>query len=300
MTSMSPLSRSFDATLGSARAIVPGMSSEKTKLAALTAPLQATPKHAINGYCAWDIAAQKGQPAWAISGWVCENDQVVPTPHIILPHAEASIAVHQRGDNMHLLMCGPAQAPRVHKPSVGERLIGISLTPETMARCFRLHPPEWEQKVELAPPNLARSLEPAVESMRILPGREALKALLTAVAAIVDKSEMPVSAEHYLAQQMRARDGDLRLSGLGEQLHLSSRQTRRRFIGLMGITPKTFARQLRLARIMTRADHHRSPAWAGLAHESGYCDQAHFVRDCRALTGRTPSQIHANRQLQQI
>jgi AraC-like DNA-binding protein len=236
-------------------------------------------------------------PAWAISGWVAESDDIAPVPHIILPHAEASIAVLQRGNNMQILVCGPAQVPRIHQPCAGERLIGISLSPETMTRCFDLHPPEWEQKVEPAPPSLITKLEPALEAMRTLSGKAALQIWIDALAGQVACELDPQTVEHYVASQMRARHGNLRLSRLSDEFGLSSRQMRRRFIDLMGISPKTFARQLRLAKIMARADQSPNPDWADLAYETGYCDQSHFVRECRSLTSHTPSQIHTNRQM---
>jgi AraC-like DNA-binding protein len=236
-------------------------------------------------------------PGWAISGWVCENDNVAPVPHLILPHAEASLAVHQRRDDMQILVCGPAQEPRIHIPTAGQRLIGVSLTPETMARFFNLHPPEWEQTVEQAPPMLIQALEPALEAMRTLPGAAALQIWIDALAKQVADDATSQSVEHYVAAQMRAQNGNLRVSCLNDEVELSSRHLRRRFIDLMGITPKTFARQLRLSKIMARADQGPTPNWAGLAYETGYCDQSHFVRECRSLTALTPSQVHADRQM---
>lgn len=198
---------------------------------------------------------------------------------------------------MQILVCGPAQAPRTHTPSVGERLIGISLSPETMARCFDLHPPEWEQRVAQAPPALLQKLEPALESMRTCCGSDALQIWIEALARQVGDATDPQLVEHYIAAQMRAHNGNLRLSRLIDEVDLSSRHVRRRFIGLMGITPKTFARQLRLSKIMARADQGPTPNWADLSYETGYCDQSHFVRECRSLTAQTPSQVHANRQM---
>jgi AraC-like DNA-binding protein len=40
-----------------------------------------------------------------------------------------------------------------------------------------------------------------------------------------------------------------------------------------------------------------SPNLAGLSYETGYADQAHFIREFKALTGVTPSEFVAGREV---
>jgi AraC-like DNA-binding protein len=60
----------------------------------------------------------------------------------------------------------------------------------------------------------------------------------------------------------------------------------------VGVSPKTFARVVRLTRVVERV---RSVAagesinWSALALELGYYDQAHLVDEFRELTGVTPT-----------
>jgi AraC-like DNA-binding protein len=249
-----------------------------------------SPKHAINGYRAWDLSL-----AWAVSAWVAESDRATQIPHLILPHAEASLAVYQSGDSMGIVVCGPGREPREHYPTPGTRLIGISLSPEIMANCLGLHPAEWENTVEQAPPDLLWKLEPALEKMRTLPSWQALLIWIESVQSIISSDPLTLFEEHYLAARIRAHHGKLRVSNLASQFSCSERQLRRRFIDLIGLSPKALARQLRLSHIIARADKSQCPNWAALAFDAGYCDQAHFNRECRALTGHTPKQIHHSR-----
>jgi transcriptional regulator GlxA family with amidase domain len=71
---------------------------------------------------------------------------------------------------------------------------------------------------------------------------------------------------------------------------VSERQLERLFHERIGYGPKLFARVARLQR-STRAigDLRGSIAsWARFAVECGYADQAHLVREFRALSGVTP------------
>jgi AraC-like DNA-binding protein len=66
----------------------------------------------------------------------------------------------------------------------------------------------------------------------------------------------------------------------------------RRFSQLVGVSPKTFARVVRLGRVIERV--RAMPAggainWSALALDVGYYDQAHLVDEFRELTGVTPA-----------
>ena len=86
---------------------------------------------------------------------------------------------------------------------------------------------------------------------------------------------------------VRLRDPTQRVERLAEDLGLSERQLRRRFLTAVGYGPKTLQRILRLRRFLVRAgaDAGRPPlSLAEAAFDAGYADQAHLARECRALT----------------
>jgi AraC-like DNA-binding protein len=78
--------------------------------------------------------------------------------------------------------------------------------------------------------------------------------------------------------------------------------SRRRFIEIftedVGMTPKRYARVRRFQRALARLTPNRSPAWAELALECGYFDQAHLCRDWLELTGLSPAEFLALREIQ--
>ena len=88
--------------------------------------------------------------------------------------------------------------------------------------------------------------------------------------------------------------GQLDMPSLGPALGLGERQLRRRFEAAVGLAPKRFARLLRFQRVFEQQRESDATAWAQVALECGYCDQAHFNRDFRAFSGLAPRQLLAD------
>jgi AraC-like DNA-binding protein len=102
-----------------------------------------------------------------------------------------------------------------------------------------------------------------------------------------------LDARHGLEAAMGAmisRQGCLRVQALADGMGLSLRQFERRFTDHVGIGPKVYARILRFEA----AIHKKSISslnWTSVAHELGYCDQAHMIHDFQSLSGESPSQL---------
>ena len=93
------------------------------------------------------------------------------------------------------------------------------------------------------------------------------------------------------AQYIYRNKGSVRIEHLAHQSGLCLRQYERRFALEFGFTPKLFAR---ITRFQSALDTKRvAPAisWMSVAHQLGYFDQMHMVRDFRSLGGNLPSEI---------
>ena len=77
----------------------------------------------------------------------------------------------------------------------------------------------------------------------------------------------------------------------GREVGLGDRHLRRRFAQAVGYGPATYARILRFQRFLARAA--TTSSLVDLAHSVGYADQSHLSRECRRLSGRTPSALVA-------
>ena len=64
--------------------------------------------------------------------------------------------------------------------------------------------------------------------------------------------------------------------------------SRARFLADVGATPKSYARVHRFSSVLEARRKAPERAWADLAAEYGFADQAHLIRETRSLAGRTP------------
>ena len=81
----------------------------------------------------------------------------------------------------------------------------------------------------------------------------------------------------------------LRVRDLAARFDMSERHLLRRFRMMFGTTLKGFARIARVEKILlARA---RGASWTETAHKCGFADQAHMIRDFRAIVGVSPTQL---------
>jgi len=103
------------------------------------------------------------------------------------------------------------------------------------------------------------------------------------------------------ARMLQQRKGQFRISELAEQMNMSPRQLERNFQSIVGVSPKALARSIRFEQIRKRLMFKPDSNLTDLAYEFGYSDQAHFIRDFREFTDKTPSEFAAEmRALQTV
>jgi AraC-like DNA-binding protein len=98
------------------------------------------------------------------------------------------------------------------------------------------------------------------------------------IAAVVDRLLLPGESD------------TLTVANIAKELGITPRHVQRRFLAAVGITPKRFIRVVRFARAWQAASMSEADAWADLALEHGFADQAHLVREFRAFGAEPPTQ----------
>ncbi|HVF15298.1 MAG TPA: helix-turn-helix domain-containing protein, partial [Steroidobacteraceae bacterium] len=73
---------------------------------------------------------------------------------------------------------------------------------------------------------------------------------------------------------------------------LSARRLTRLFAIEVGLTPKLYARVKRFQH-MFKSMRHPQLDWSELAVTCGYFDQSHLIRDCKSISGFTPTELQA-------
>jgi AraC-like DNA-binding protein len=82
----------------------------------------------------------------------------------------------------------------------------------------------------------------------------------------------------------------VRVDELAARHALSPRTLQRLFRRYVGVSPKWVLQRYRLHEAAERIAEGRDGDWAATALELGYFDQAHFIRDFKALIGASPAQ----------
>ncbi|HVN03907.1 MAG TPA: helix-turn-helix domain-containing protein, partial [Bryobacteraceae bacterium] len=89
--------------------------------------------------------------------------------------------------------------------------------------------------------------------------------------------------EFYTAPHMHT------IADVTGQIGLSAKRFIQVFHDQVGLTPKLFCRVRRFQRVLRTINQGRTIAWADVAADCGYFDQAHFIRDFRDFSGINPS-----------
>lgn len=102
------------------------------------------------------------------------------------------------------------------------------------------------------------------------------------------KAILPID---YAIRVLMKEDGDMSMEAAASLACLSIKQFERKCKERIGMNPKMYARILKFSKAYRL--HEASPAlsWTTIAHEAGYYDQMHMIRDFKAFAGVTPSVI---------
>ena len=90
------------------------------------------------------------------------------------------------------------------------------------------------------------------------------------------------------------KEGDLvKIERLASHACLSLRQFERIFKQRIGLPPKYFSRLVRFANAWIIKEQSPTVSWMKIAHECGYFDQMHLIRDFKEFAGVNPSYIES-------
>jgi AraC-like DNA-binding protein len=92
---------------------------------------------------------------------------------------------------------------------------------------------------------------------------------------------------------MRAAVPGTRVEEIAAGHHVSTRTLQRLFRRHVGVGPKWVLQRYRLHEALEQLDLRAGVDWTRLALDLGYFDHAHFIRDFRAVAGRSPARYQA-------
>jgi AraC-like DNA-binding protein len=182
--------------------------------------------------------------------------------------------------------------PILISPNGAVQLLGIRFHPGGTSPFLRVPMNELtDQVTELGTlsTELERELLLVSEHVPSLPDK--IAAVEAALTAHLLRSS-PDSSATRLASRIVHSAGLISVDQLASDAGISSRQLERRFLREIGVGPKLLSRILRFQQVFRAVDR-EDAAWASIALECGYYDQAHLIRDFNQFAGQTPSLLLA-------
>lgn len=87
-----------------------------------------------------------------------------------------------------------------------------------------------------------------------------------------------------------ASDGLITVDELSGKYHIGKRHLERKFLSHVGLSQKLFSRIVRFNKALQLINDKDFSTFTNVAHEGGFYDQAHFIRDFKEFTGLNPKQ----------
>jgi AraC-like DNA-binding protein len=105
------------------------------------------------------------------------------------------------------------------------------------------------------------------------------------------KQALPIDEALLLLIKER---GLIKIDQLASLACLSTRQFERQFWQRIGLPPKYFSRLVRFSQAWMIKEQQPDISWIKIAHECGYFDQMHLIRDFKEFAGVNPSDIESD------
>jgi AraC-like DNA-binding protein len=230
-------------------------------------------------------------PAGLRDALACLWVRVVPVdgaaPARVLPDG-CSDLIWRSGEGA--FIAGPDTGPVVGPRTPGAVLVGARFRPGAGGAALGL-PLEELRDLRVGVGDLLPALAP-----RLDPGLTPAAALREVALAAAGLAEARPPDALVGAATRRLANPRARSAVVAEELGVSERHLRRRFLEGVGYGPKTLQRVLRFRRFLGRLEADGEGAeLAALAADCGFADQAHLTRECSRLAGLSPGAIAALR-----
>lgn len=105
----------------------------------------------------------------------------------------------------------------------------------------------------------------------------------------------PIAKLRDLVERLARDPGITRAEQAAALAGLDLRTLQRRFSDGVGVSPKWVIQRYRLHEAAAQLAQPDAPELADLALQLGYFDQSHFIRDFKAVVGKTPGEYLATR-----
>ena len=186
------------------------------------------------------------------------------------------------------LLAGQMTRPVVALPTGDVDLLGVRFRPARAGGALRVA--MWQlQDCLLDASAVMPGLDHLADDLRGIPDDHRLDHLERALPMSgVDGRTGDI--DHALAL-LEAADGNVTVEAIARRVGITRRHLERRFKDEVGLGVKQMARIARVHAALRLMACNREISGAEISAHCGYSDQAHLIRECKALTGQTPARL---------
>ncbi|MGH9383737.1 MAG: AraC family transcriptional regulator [Vicinamibacterales bacterium] len=189
------------------------------------------------------------------------------------------------------LLVGPSIHPTTAVPTGNVDLLGLRFWPGRTSAFLRT--PMWSLTDRLiALSSVVSGTDRLLGDLHELRRNERLDYLSETFARRVEGQRSRLSAAVTLSlEAIEKCGGNVPIAMLSAMTGMSRRHLERQFRDEVGLGAKHIARIARVQRALRLMNTHAALTGADIAASCGYTDQAHLIRECRELTGATPTRL---------
>ena len=189
------------------------------------------------------------------------------------------------------LLVGPSIRPTTAVPTGEVDLLGLRCWPGRTSAFFGESMQRLEDQLT-ATSNVLGGVRGLIDRLAGLPDAGRIQGIAQHLSARAERARQaaPPAIAHALHLIARRR-GAIGIGQLATMVGVSRRQLERQFRDQVGLSAKQMTRISRVHHALRalQADEHVNGS--DVAALCGYTDQAHLIRDCRELTGTTPTRL---------
>ncbi|GAB0101692.1 hypothetical protein JMUB6875_06560 [Nocardia sp. JMUB6875] len=203
-----------------------------------------------------------------------------------IPQAVTTIVVRtEESGRRDALVVGPRTRASYANPSKPAGCTRIRLAPGASQPLLGMPAADLTNRVALLA-DLPGAAADLAEALTELDQDEILPFLESELPQRLSEDRTRRDHRRLLGSAVAAMDTAGPITELATSLAISERQLRNLFTAGIGVSPKHYARIVRLRQVLAAAGN---TPWSDLAMESGYYDQSHMTADFRSLMGVPPT-----------
>ncbi|MDN4164198.1 helix-turn-helix domain-containing protein [Cytophagales bacterium LB-30] len=248
------------------------------------------------------------------SYWVLEDtvmgqqefiDKILPTVKygMVFHYGQPTYGKHDHQKEFVLhpngLFASKINRPLLVKSSLGRKIFGVKLKPHTTYAVLGIPAIQVTNHTLAIDTLFGASGNELTERMQnARDTQDRIRIIESFLAFRLGKGKYKTSdTVRFAVDRIRQHLGDISMKSLADDACVSERQMQRLFLQHVGVSPKFFARTVRINYVFDLLRINNSLQWQDIVFECGYFDQSHFIKEFKEFSNETPDAFFRKQSL---